>query len=78
MDTKQILKAARQQGWTVGTTNRGHIVFWTPDQDPDRDRPAVTSGGTPSDHRAVLNLAAQLRKAGLVLPHKGRSPKKGR
>lgn len=56
-------KAARQQGWGVSRNKKGHWVF----KSPDKNVPLIVHSGTPSDHRAVKNLDAMLRRNGLVL-----------
>lgn len=77
MDLKTIVKIAKAQGWTVTHNRKGHPTFWAPGADLN-GRPTVTGAGSPSDYRSNLNLAAQLRRAGLDLPHKGHSPRKGK
>lgn len=77
MDGKALTKFARDNGWTVDTNSKGHLVFWAPGADLN-GRPTVTGSGTPSDHRSNANLAAQLRRAGLPVPHKGHTPKKAK
>jgi hypothetical protein len=76
MDYKALAKLARSEGWTIDRNSKGHPVFWKPGADLD-GRPTVTASSTPSDHRAVQNLAAQLRREGLPVPHKGHTPRKG-
>lgn len=58
-ETKEIIREAENQGWTVRRTKKGHIQFFAPDGEN-----IVTAGGTPSDHRAIANLVAQLRRYG--------------
>ena len=59
-DLKSLRRLALDQGWRVVRTSRGEM--WYP---PQKDRPAVTVHLTPSDHRAHLNMIAQLRRSGL-------------
>jgi len=63
-DQRDIEKAAREQGFRIGRTKKGHPVFYPPDP---RMGP-VFGSGTPSDVRSVRNLLAKLRHAGLVWP----------
>ena len=61
-DTKRVAKAAERQGFEVATTTKGHVVFTL-------DGVVVaTASGTPSDHRALKNLIAQLRRSGFIWP----------
>lgn len=60
--TKDLIELAREQGWTVESTKKGHITFLSPD-----GRHRIVCGSTESDHRAVRNTRARLRRAGLVL-----------
>lgn len=60
-ELQKLIKSARKQGWMVEKTRGGHIRFVP----PDKDKPIVVSGSTPSDRRSVLNLRAQLRRTGL-------------
>ena len=64
MDLREIERAARAQGFTVGRTNRGHLKF-TP---ADPTKQIVIASGTPSDHRALKNLIAELRRQGFKWP----------
>ncbi len=69
MDLRDIEKAAREQGFRVERTKKGHPVFYPPD--PKKN--PVYGSGTPSDHRSIRNLLAELRRAGLVWPPGRRS-----
>ena len=60
---RTICKQAKRQGWKVGLTRSGHVRFVP----PDRSVPALVTGSTPGDRRAVLNLRADLRRRGLVI-----------
>ncbi len=64
MDLRDIEKAAREQGWTVGRTKKGHPVFYS----PDKAQPPIYGSGTPGDWRAIRNLLANLKRAGLIWP----------
>jgi predicted RNA binding protein YcfA (HicA-like mRNA interferase family) len=58
-ELKEIVKAAEKQGWRVETTKKGHLKFLAPD-----GINGLTTGGTPSEHRAIANLLASLRRYG--------------
>ena len=58
-ELKEIVKAAEKQGRRVKTMKNGHPMFFAPD-----GINKVTAGGTPSDHRALNNLIAMLRRYG--------------
>jgi hypothetical protein len=60
-ELKEIVREAERQDWRVETTKKGHLRFYAPDGET-----LVTSGGTPSDHRALANLIARLRRHGFV------------
>lgn len=71
LDLRDIERAAKEQGWVVGRTRRGHPTFKPPD--PSKD--IVVGSGTPGDVRAIRNLLSQLRRQGFVWPW---PPEKGR
>lgn len=54
MDLRQLERAAREQGWTVSTTKRGHLRFVP----PDATKQIVIAAGTPSDRRFIHHLLA--------------------
>jgi predicted RNA binding protein YcfA (HicA-like mRNA interferase family) len=57
-DLRQLLRAAEARGWRVELTRRGgHVRLTHP------DGTIVVTGSTPSDHRALANLKAQMRRA---------------
>lgn len=62
--TPQIERAAREQGWQVGRTAKGHYRYVP----PDPHQPIVIGSGTPSDHRSVNNFLARLKRSGLIWP----------
>lgn len=64
MDLRDIEEAAREQGFRVGRTKRGHSVFYPPDPQSG----PVFGSGTPGDQRSLRNLLAQLRRAGFDWP----------
>lgn len=59
-DTAKLVKALRAQGWEVEKTRGGHWKAIPPDKTQD----IVHFASTPSDHRALRNTVAQLRKSG--------------
>lgn len=59
-DLKDLMRRARDAGWTVKLTKGGHLKFIPPDNGVP-----VFTGSTPSDHRAYHNLCAMLRRKGL-------------
>ncbi|HXF73985.1 MAG TPA: hypothetical protein VNO79_15420 [Actinomycetota bacterium] len=67
-DIRDIVKAAEEQGFRVERTRKGHWVFYS----PDTTKNPVYHSGTPGDRRAIDNLIADLRWAGLVWPPRGR------
>lgn len=61
MNFRDVVKEAERQGFVV-TAKKKHIEFKPPDPRMD----LVISSKTPSDHRAILNLIAQLRRSGFI------------
>lgn len=51
-----LISTARLRGWTVTYTPGGHVRFAHPDGG------LVHAASTPSDYRAVRNIAAELRR----------------
>ena len=64
MDIRKIEKAAREQGWGVWKTKKGHRKFVPPDQ----TKQVVIGYGTPGDQRAIKNLLANLKRQGFTWP----------
>lgn len=60
-ELKEIVKAAEEQGWRVKVLKNGHLMFLAPD-----GINKATTGGTPSDHRAIDNHLSRLRRYGFV------------
>jgi hypothetical protein len=60
-DMRRIEDAAREQGWSVDRTRSGHLVFIS----PDKSVPPVHTGSDIGDPRALKNIEARLRRAGL-------------
>jgi hypothetical protein len=54
---KELERKARAQGWRV--EKRNHLKWFAPD-----GRTMIVSGGTESDHRALQNTLARMRRAG--------------
>ena len=68
---EELLDLAQQHGVRV-VRDKKHTVVYPKDKN---QRPLVFSK-TPSDYRSVENLKAQLRRAGVPIPHKGGTPRK--
>lgn len=60
---KDIIRYALGQGWRVEQTRSSHWKFVP----PDTTKQIVVMSSTPSDHRAIKNFIAQLRRSGLNL-----------
>ncbi len=75
-----LVGAAVDAGWTLSYDKSGHPRLTPPEglRDPATGKPArpVTLSSTSSDYRGVRNCAAQLRKLGVEVPHKGYTPPK--
>jgi hypothetical protein len=56
---KKLVREAERQGWRVEPTKSGHWRFYAPDGEH-----IVHASGTPSDHRSLDNLVAQMRRYG--------------
>jgi hypothetical protein len=56
-DLRDLAEQASQRGWAVAPTRNGHYR-WT-----HQSGAIVHSGSTLSDHRAIKNIAAMLRRA---------------
>jgi predicted RNA binding protein YcfA (HicA-like mRNA interferase family) len=69
---KELVKAARQQGWRVEIRGGGHVSYYSP------EGTVVFGPLTPSDYRALRNCKAELRRAGLQLAEKGTAKKRPR
>lgn len=61
-EVRRLIRFAIKLGWTVEVTGSGHLKWKPPDGSP-----FVVSSRTPSDPRALQNLRAYLRRAGLPL-----------
>jgi hypothetical protein len=60
---QRYLRAAKDQGWIQVPTRKGMQLV-----PPDPGRPIVQVHKTPSDHRALRNLLAEMRRSGFVWP----------
>ena len=61
-DLARIIKVAKRQGWTVIQSRRNcHWKF----KSPNPRVPTIFTSSSPSDYRAIRNLTASLRRAGL-------------
>lgn len=69
LDWNKILKAAKDQGWTIEKVKNGQRLV-----PPDRSKPKVVVHSTPSDVRAIRNKLRDLRHSGLQWP----PPEKGK
>lgn len=61
-DFKTIVEEAEKQGFRIDYRKGGRVMFYS----PDKAKPVVTAHQTPSDHRALDNLIAQLRRSGFI------------
>lgn len=55
----KLRKSLEQQGFTTKPISKGTMIF-----PPDKNHGPVVVHGTPSDHRALKNFYADLRRAG--------------
>lgn len=62
MDLEKIVRAAKDQGWEVGRTEKSHWSFTNP------EGATFITSGTPSDVRSVRNALAGLVRLGLEWP----------
>lgn len=60
-EMKDIVKTLRSQGWTVTLTRSNHYRCQSP------SGASTWTPSTPSDHRGIKNLRADLRRLGAVL-----------
>lgn len=58
-EVKELLAAARAQGWRVEPTRSGHYLLYAPSGDG-----IVTVGGTPGDRKALAHSVARMRRYG--------------
>lgn len=62
-EIKRLVALAEEQGWTVEVRRTNHLCFKAPDGES-----MVFAPATPSDHRSMKNVRAQLRREGLEDP----------
>ena len=58
---RDIMNAAKTQGWRIERTSKGHWQFIP----PVKGQPIVVTSGTPSDHRETKNFLSDMRRSGL-------------
>lgn len=58
-DFKEVRREAERQGWRVELTPGGHWRLYAPD-----GKNIVHAAQTPSDHRNLANVIAQMRRYG--------------
>jgi predicted RNA binding protein YcfA (HicA-like mRNA interferase family) len=58
MKARDLRQLAKRAGWTISTTNGGHLRL----EHPEANGPVIT-GSTPSDHRAIHQARAAMRRA---------------
>jgi predicted RNA binding protein YcfA (HicA-like mRNA interferase family) len=58
MKARDLRQLAKRAGWTISTTGGGHLRL----EHPEANGPVIT-GSTPSDHRAIRNAVAQMKRA---------------
>lgn len=62
-ELRKLCPILKDQDWSYERSARGHIAFAD-----DSGRVVYHASGTPSDHRALKNLLAGLRRSGLQVP----------
>jgi len=60
-DLQQIVDKAIESGWTVTYSRGNHLIF----RSPDRSKPSIYTGSTPSDWRSNKNFKSTLKRHGL-------------
>ena len=65
---KKLVDEVARQGWTVEQGRKGQTKLIP----PDPTKQIVFIHGTPSDHRAMKNAIAELRRQGLMWPPRGK------
>jgi len=59
---EEIIEAIQRQGWRVRRGSKHYMVY-----PADPTKPPVAIPCTPSDHRSLLNIRADLRRRGARL-----------
>ncbi|HYP23269.1 MAG TPA: hypothetical protein VEV43_06830 [Actinomycetota bacterium] len=67
-DWNKLLKEAERQGWTIEPGRKGQSKLVP----PDPAKQIVFVHSTPSDHRALKNAVAEMRRQGLQWPPRGK------
>ncbi len=71
-DLQSLIRTAQRQGWSVQLRRGGHLAWKS-----SNGNVVVFSASSPSDWRALPNLKASLKRAGLIIhgdrPHDDRS-----
>jgi hypothetical protein len=67
-ELNKLIGAAWDAGWDVRPTENNHLRFLS----TDRSVKPIFGPTTPSDHRGVKNLRAELERGGLTLPERER------
>ena len=57
----ELIQAAVDQGWRHEMSGGSHHRLIP----PDKTKPILVTGSTPSDHRAILNFRSSLRRHGV-------------
>lgn len=65
---KKLFKEAERQGWRIEGGRKGQVKLIP----PDPTKQIVFVHTTPSDHRAMKNTIAEMRRQGIQWPPKGK------
>ena len=65
-DWHELVATAEAQGWRIKELRRHSVMLLAPD-----GLGKVTLASTPSDHRALANTIARMRRLGFVWPPEG-------
>jgi hypothetical protein len=63
---KRVVLVAKENGWRVEMTERGHFKFIS----PDKSQPIIHLSGTPSDSKTYICGVSQLRRHGLPISNR--------
>lgn len=67
-DWKKVTREAERQGWRIERGRKGQFKLIP----PDPARQIVFVHATPSDHRAIKNAIAEMRRQGFRWPPRGK------